>query len=176
MRALLGVGLCLFAALSPAYAEIRLQKIQWQIAKRPGLAKNKTAQEPPGNIDTLKITGPRLDGKLRARLTLSNRGPKAAEGILLKYFLAGRLIPLAGQEPAVWAVPFLLDERRVPKVGPNQVQEITLEFSAFFDAYLKKIYSLGFVPEQLKLQIMVEPRRGDNHPIEILEGILPLEK
>ena len=113
---------------------------------------------------------------MRLRLELLNRGPQAAEGILLKYSLSARVSPASGKGEGAWAVAFLLDERRVPKVGPNQTKEVILDPSQVLGAYLQRMLRSGYAVNALKVMVMVEPRPGDVRALETLESILSVEK
>ncbi len=95
---------------------------------------------------------------LRGKAVLKNRGPKAAEGILLRYTVAARLVPtrLVAAE-AAWALPFLVDERRVAKIGPNQVVEVPLTMTPKLEIYLKKLARQGMKANALKLSVMLDP-------------------
>ena len=73
-------------------------------------------------------------------------------------------------------LPFMLEEKRVPKAGPNQLLQVSLETAPLFELYLKRIAREGFFPEELKLQVMVEPRRGGPTAIELLESSLKVER
>jgi hypothetical protein len=123
-------------------------------------------------LKEVRLVGPKSDGKLRAKLTLANRGPNPVEAVLLRYSVTANLVSLTGELPPVWAVPFLVDERRIPKVGPNETKEVPLDLSVLLGLYLKRTYRSGFVPKELKIQIMVEPHRGDNLPIKTIESLL----
>lgn len=162
------LALSLAGALAPARAEIRLQKLGWELSRK---GKNQVTRYHEASSTNLE--GGRLPGRLRARLILLNRGPHAVEGILLRYSVAARLIPVEGTSEGVWAVPFMLGERRVPKVGPNQIREVPLEPS-MLPLYLLKTHRAGFKPDQIRLQVMLEPRAGHGVPIQTLENALPI--
>lgn len=158
--------------LSPAFAraEMALEKVQWQLVKR----ERPTGALKSEDIGALKLAGPKLSGKLRAKVSLANGEAKAVEGILLRYSLCARLAPEDGKGAGVWAVPFLIEERRVPKVGAKETLEVPLDTSPMFELYLKRVAREGFAPDQLKLQVMVEPRRGEIRTIALLESALPV--
>lgn len=160
--ALLCAGLVFRSVL--ALAEIQLQSIQWQLA-RPDDKKIATAQ----SIATLDIDpGMPIKGKLQAKLTLLNRGA-AVEGILLRYTLSARISPLSSPQEAVWVPPFVLESKRVPKVKANSRYDVSLDPSAALKLYLKRMYRAGYWPEELKLQVTLEPRRGDKGRLQTLE-------
>lgn len=167
MRVLLLAALFGLAA-RPLSAEVRLQRIDWQVSKK---LKGKPLVFEP--VKELPLQGSRTSGGVRALLTLQNRGPKPVEGLLLRYSVTARLIPKEGLGEPVWAVPFMLDERRVPKVGPNQSKEVPLD-TLMLPMYLVRMSRAGLRPDRLKLQVMVDPRPGGRAPVQTLESELPV--
>lgn len=164
------VAALLFLAARGARAEVRLQGVRWQFSARPGPERKFI------DVQSLRLDGGKLNGKLRARLRLDNRGPRSIEGILLRYSMAAKVKPISGAQDSVWAVAFLLEERRIPKLGPNHVQEIALDSATLLQAYLNKQYRAGYVPDELKISVMVEPHQGDPEPIQTLESVLSFVK
>ena len=119
---------------------------------------------------------PKFDTRLRARLTLKNRGPVAAEGILLRYSMMGRIATIAGEKPeGDWSIPFMVDERRVPKVGPNKTLDVYLTTSPALELYLARMARAGWWADRVKLQVMIEPHRGTGE-LRSLESILEVVK
>ncbi len=167
------IAVLAFAAFTAAgaRAELFLDSVSWQRARveKPRVA----VWEDVGQL----LDGPpKLDTRLRARLTLKNRGPKAAEGILLRYSMIARLVPIAGAAPeGSWGVPFMVDERRVPKVGPNKTLDVYLTTSPALELYLAKLARAGWWPDRVKLQVMIEPHQGDA-AVQSLESILEVAK
>lgn len=147
-----------FAALAAASAgaEILLDGVSWQKGKADGV--RQVIWEDAGKV----IDGPpKLDTRLRARLTLKNRGPKAAEGILVRYSMTARIMPAeGGKTEGSWAIPFVVDEKRVPKVGPNKTQDVYLTTSPALELYFNKLSRAGWWPDRVKLQVMIEPHPG----------------
>lgn len=167
-------ALAIVCITSAAKAEVGLQKLSWEFGRRAPVTKPAAAKFEP--IDSLKLENGKLGGKLRARLTLVNRGPKPTHGTLLRYSLAARLVPIDGKQEGVWTIPFLIDERHVPKIGPNQLQDVLLDRSIEFGLFLRKARRGGFAPDRLKIELMVEPRRGDAPAIQLLQNEIPVEK
>ena len=155
-RVLSVLAFAAFAAAG-ARAELFLESVSWQRARA-----EKARVVVWEDAVALADGPPKLDTRLRVRLILKNRGPKAAEGILLRYSMTGRVAPIVGA-PAegVWGVPFMVDEKRVPKVGPNKEQEVILTLSPALELYLVRIARSGWWPDRLKLQVMIEPHRGE---------------
>lgn len=160
-----------------ASAEVLLQAVSWQLAKssRHVQFKHQRGGSKIEEIFSLKLEGPKPGVRVRMRLKLANRGPSSVEGILLKYSMSARISSGADQGEGAWAVPFLLDERRVPKVGSNETKEIILDPSLVFGEYLRRIFRAGYAVKAVKAMIMVEPRPGETRSLEILESLLPVE-
>jgi hypothetical protein len=159
-----------FAALN-AGAELSIESLSWQRARvERGRA---VAWE---DAPALSDAPPKLDTRLRARLTLKNRGPKPAEGILIRYSMTGRLKPVAGEAAdGSWGVPFSVDERRVPKVGANKIQDVFLTTSPALELYLNKLGRSGWWADRVKIQAMIEPHQGAA-AVQSLETVLEVSK
>ncbi len=162
-----------FAAFSAANAgaELFLESVTWQ---RASAVKGRAVSWE----DAAKLVDgpPKLESRLRARLTLKNRGPKAAEGVLLRYSMTGRVAPIgSGAAEGAWGVPFSVDEKRVPKVGPNKTLAVFLTTSPALELYLNKLSRAGWWPDRVKLQVMIEPHRGAT-AVQALESVLEVAK
>lgn len=154
-----------------ARAELLLERVDWELAVAP---KGKAVVFEP--LDALRMVEQSLKGKLRAQLTLKNRGPKPVEAVLLRYAMSARLATLDSSAEGIWAVPFIVEERRVPRVGPNQLLKVPLGPSPMFALYLRKIKRSGFCPDRFKIQVMIEPHYGEVPALQVLEKILPVER
>lgn len=109
--------------------------------------------------------------RLRGKVVLKNRGPKPAEAVLLRYSVSARLVPdRAVAAEAAWSLPILVDERRVPKIGPNQVVDIPLSLSPKLEHYFKKLRRQGLRANALKIQAMLEPNGADG--VRVVEANL----
>ena len=151
-------------------AELLLRSVAWQLPSPPGA-------RPRGfrAIERwIQPSSAKLRSTPRVVVTVVNRGPSAAEGTVLRYAIAARMARAGdtGVE-GVWAVPFYLNERRVARVGANQVKEIPLN-DLVLDVFLKKSFRAGYWPDALKIQVMVEPRAGESLEQRILEATLPV--
>ncbi len=143
----------LAAGAGPASAELVLESVGWQSGK---------AERPPRPAvfsDAASVSLPAKGApRLRAKAMLKNRGPKSMEGILLRYVVSARLLSLkAADGEGSWAVPFLVDERRVPKIGPNKILEVPLITTPLLEQYLRRVARQGFRVDRLRLQAMIEP-------------------
>jgi len=168
-KALVAAVLLLLCA-ARTRAEIELTSVQWQLVKRePG----KALKAPmPQDISALAVAqGGKLGGRLWAKLKLLNRGP-ALEAILIRYAVSAKIAPLDKRQPASWALPFMLGDRRLPKVGANSPLEIPLDPTDDVTVYLKNVFREGYWPEEFRLEVMVQPRKDQKAPIKILESTL----
>lgn len=168
-RAIPALALAALAAgAGPASAQLSLESLSWQ---RAASDRSSSAWE---DADAIVDAPPKLDGRLRASLRLKNRGPKATEAILLRYSITARISRDASVE-GVWAIPFMVDERRVPKVGPNHVAEVPLSLSPALEIYLNRLSRAGWWPDRLKLQVMLEPHAG-SAALQSLESLLEVKR
>jgi hypothetical protein len=152
------IAVLAFAAFAAAgaRAELFLESASWQRARA-----DKGAAVVWEDVSSLADAAPKLDARLRARVTLKNRGPKSAEGILLRYSMTGRVAPTADPKgEGAWGIPFMVDEKRVPKIGPNKTLDVYLTTSPALELYLAKLARAGWWPDRVKLQVMIEPHRG----------------
>ncbi|MEK7382307.1 MAG: hypothetical protein AAB262_03365, partial [Elusimicrobiota bacterium] len=128
------------------------------------------------DVKVLEDGPPKLESRLRARLVLKNRGPRTSEAILLRYSLTARLAQAGGGvSDGVWAIPFLIEERRVAKVGPNKVLEVPLAMSPGLELHLRRLSRSGWWPDRLRLQVMLEPHPGVR-TIQTLEDVLEVKR
>ncbi len=167
------ISVLAFSALAAAgaRAELLLDNVSWQRAR---VEKARVAAWE--DVTQLSDAPPKLDARLRARLTLKNRGPVAAEGILLRYSMTARIAPVAGEKAeGTWAIAFVVDEKRVPKVGPNKTLDVFLTTSPALELYLAKLARAGWWPDRVKLQVMVEPHPG-TVGLRALESVLEVSK
>lgn len=152
--------------------EVILKEIRWE------LAQNGTRPGRPRKFDPIERWSQpptaRLARKPRAVITLANRGPKAAEGVLVRYAVSARLMRTDRSSPeGVWAVPFHVEERRVPRVKANELRRVPID-SLLLATHLKRMHLAGLWPDALKIQVMVDPRPGDTLEGKLLENLLPV--
>lgn len=169
-RRLAAFGLLFLILPGGASAELVLRGISWQAPSPAGT-------KPRGFRPIERWVQPaaaKLGGRPRAVVTVANRGPKAAEGAVLRYAVAARMAKVGAEgKEGVWTVPFFLNERRVSRVGANQTREIPLN-DLVLDVFLKKSFRAGYWPDALRIQVMVEPRNGEGLEQRILEDTLPV--
>lgn len=170
-----GVLALILLVVSPLGAELMIDGVYWQWA-RPMRGQKAAYQNAPA----LLTVPPGLAGKLRTKVILKNRGPKAVEGIVLRYCIAARLAPLDKKEDGVWAIPFIIEEKRVAKVGPNQLFEVILDPAQSMDLplklYLRRVYRSGFWPDYFKIEVMLSPHRGAVEIVKTHASFLQLKK
>lgn len=156
MRKALFAAVLLFS--TGAQAAVTLQELRWQVAT--GAAGRKPVwHEAAGGW--LQPPGAKLQRPPRLVATLLNSDVKADEAVLLRYAVSARLAPAMGGSQGVWTLPFVLEERRVPKVPAKGSLQVPIALNrALFDAYLKRMNRSGFWPDALRMQVMVEPRPG----------------
>lgn len=160
------------AAAVPVRAEILLEGVQWQAAEGvPSALKFK-------DVAALSLRKGALKARLRAKVKVRNASPASAEGVLLRYSMAARLAPAAaaGGDAAegAWAVPFMVEEKRVPFIGAQQTVEAKLDPTVLVKLYLAHVAQAGYRALELKLQVMVEPQRGGAAPIRTIENMIKI--
>ena len=154
------------AGAAPARAELELESVHWQWGHLGGgraLAWR--------DVKTL-AQAPKPADRMRARLVLKNDGPQNEEGLLLRYSLTARVLPEnGGAADGTWAVPFAIEEKRVPKVGAEKTIEVPLDASSAVDLYLRRVTRAGWRLDRLKIQVMLEPHRGSK-ALQVVEDVV----
>jgi len=163
--------------LSPASsAEVILKEIRWQVTPST-LSRKPTWHDAAG---WLQPPGSRLERQPRILVALLNRSAGPDEAVLLRYAVSARLVRIqddgAAAAEGTWVIPFILEERRVPKIRGNDVLLVPIYFNrAVFSAYILRMRRAGFWPDTLRLQVMVEPRPGENSFRDrTMEAVLPV--
>jgi hypothetical protein len=167
MPRLLILAATLCVAARAASAEVFLQSVHWQIGRVEAgrIASWQDVRTLPGAL--------KPGDRLRARLVLKNGGAEPEEGLLLRYALVARVRPEGGAPEGSWAVPFGVDEKRVPKVGAGKVIDVALDAGPAVDLYLRRVARAGWSPDRLKIQIMLEPHRG-SRSLQTVEDVLEI--
>jgi len=163
---LLALTLCVGATV-PASAEVRLQGVHWQIGRVEAgrVASWQDVRALPGTL--------KPGEKLRARLVLQNDGAGPEEGLLLRYALVARVVPEGGAPEGTWAVPFTVDEKRVPKIAAGKMLEVPLDAAPAIELYLRRAARSGWSPDRFKISVMLEPHRGAKD-LQLVEDELEL--
>lgn len=176
-RLLAAAGLLVLAAAA-ARAEVRLVSARWELARAvkppPGKLPKLPAKAKPEPIQALPVVpGRKLPGRVLARLTVANQGA-AEQAVLLRFTVAARVAPDNGAQEADWALPVMMGEKRVPKIGEGRTVEVLLDATDMINLTLAKFKRVGWWPKELMLKVQVEPRRGQTSPLSTLEAPLPL--
>ena len=178
-----------FAVLLPAaraQAAPDISKIEWQISS--GRSNSGKAIYKPIAKWIQRPNG-KSPGHMRIVATLTNKGPVVLSGNILRCAVSAHLVPADKsaslnnsftepgplEAPGLWALPFWLEERRVPKINPGQTLSATIPHIDLRN-YLKKLSRTGFWPDSLKVQLMLEPRIGDNLEKNMHESIIKIDK
>ncbi|MEI7483009.1 MAG: hypothetical protein WCK75_11785, partial [Elusimicrobiota bacterium] len=74
-----------------------------------------------------------------------------------------------------WAVPFRVEELRISRIQPGGVYEARL-IHFVLNEQLKKLKNTGFWVDALKLQVMLDPRQGDEPAMIMKETIINIKK
>ncbi len=156
----------------PAFSQVEIAKVDWEISKLTGKIRS-----PYGPVKELRAA-PELSFSdyLRAIVTLRNPSVKPVEGLVLRYALSLRLLKIGeAPEKAFWCVPFYVEEVRVAKVNPSserQARVIRFELQT----QLNKLRNSGFTPSALKMDIMLNPRQGDEPAAILREAVIEILK
>ena len=161
------------AALGPAPAsatELYLRGIKWEL----GVSVRASAvRYQPLQAWTQK-PGDKLPGRVRFQITVENGSKEEVDGVVVRFALSAKIAPAAGGE-AVWAIPFELGERRIPKLKSSEIRAVPVE-PVHLENYLKRLRSQGFWPEAFKVQVMVDPKAGDNMASNVVEYTVPVKR
>jgi len=120
-------------------------------------------------IKSLEISAPRDAERIRPRIEAVNNGSAPAEGILIRYDFALEVAPKADAKKAAWAVPFMMDEWRIPRLLPGASKDVALDPEILRQA-LARLNAAGFTAVRLRFDAMLEPRRGDARPLQSASG------
>lgn len=156
------------ASAGAASAQLSLESVHWQAGRvEPGRAASWA--------DAASLPGaPKAGQRLRARLVLKNDGPQLEEGLLLRYSLTARVLPVeGGAAEGAWGAPFDVDEKRVPEVGAGKTVEVPLDAWPALDLFLRRLAREGWRADEIKIQVMLEPRRGEK-ALQLVEAVLDL--
>ncbi|OGR67495.1 MAG: hypothetical protein A2081_05730 [Elusimicrobia bacterium GWC2_61_19] len=155
-----------------AAAQTEILAINWEISRMDG--KNRTPYAPVTELRAAPEI--KFSDHLRALITLRNPSAKPVEGLVLRYSLRLRLNRKGdAPEKAFWGVPFYMEEVRVSKINPaSERQAKVLHFE--LSEQLRKLRNTGFLPEALKLEVMICPRQGDEPAAIVREAVINILK
>jgi hypothetical protein len=167
MRAVLAAGALLVA--SAASAEPRVVSIEWQEFGKPAPT-SPAAFQPVQKVTRAPSSAAK--GMVRALVTLENPEKTPVEAIDVVFAVSAKLKKIGAESGGLWAVPFRVDERRVPILasGKKAVPLDTLKV----EAYLREIFIEGYWPEALKIEVQLRPRK-DMRLADAVSAELPFE-
>ena len=156
----------------PLQAQVQINTIDWQVSR--AAEKVKLPFEP---IQELKLEPyQKYLNKFRAVVSVQNSSAKAVEGLVLKCALSLRVVKLTDPASAgFWAVPFRVEELRISQIRPGGVYEAKL-IHFVLNEQLKKLRNTGFWVDALKLQVMLDPRQGDEPAKIMKEAVIEIKK
>jgi hypothetical protein len=159
----------------PAATAVRFDKVEWLWSDQAAEPLS-SASSKPRIIPTLQLPAQaRLTGRLWADVTVAELGAPQ-EAILLRYSVSAEVVPLSGKAKAVWSVPFMLDESRIPKMVAGKSYKVHLETTGQLLAYLHRLYLAGFWVKAVKLDAAIEPHLGDAGPVATYSSVLEVSK
>jgi hypothetical protein len=155
------------AGAGAASAEAALEGVHWQTGRADG------ARVVWQDAKSVSSHAPKLDARVRARLVIKNDGAKNDEGLLLRYAAIARVSSGAGTA-AAWAVPFVVDEKHVPKVAAGKMIDVPIDLGPALDLYLKRLARSGWWLDRIKVQVMLEPREGAK-ALQLVEDVVEIK-
>ncbi|MBI4678885.1 MAG: hypothetical protein HY748_15005 [Elusimicrobia bacterium] len=173
------LGAAAFAA-APARAEIKLEGVRWEAGE--GLPATRKFRE----VEALPLRNGVLKARVRAKVAVRNASPVSVEGILLRYCVSALLAPgrprAVGSTEGSWTVPFLVEEKRIPRIGAQRTIETSVDPTVSVRLYVARMARAGYRVEELRLAIMVEPRPevakgspGEQGDIQTIESIVKVK-
>ncbi|MCG2725783.1 MAG: hypothetical protein L6420_05935 [Elusimicrobia bacterium] len=157
-----------FSGLS---AQITIQNIDWQVSKARG-----TKRLPfVGMKKVLIKPKSKISEKIRILVSVLNEGDKIVEGLVLRYSLNFRIVKLnSADDTAIWSVPFRIEELRISKICPSCSQTVKI-INTGISNELKKLKNNGFWIDAIGMEIMIEPRKGDDLTKNIHQSLITAE-
>jgi len=149
-------------------AQVQLDKIDWQVSLAAG-----EKPLPFKTIQELKLEPyQKYPHKLRAVVVAQNASAKQVEGLVLRCALSLHVIKVSDTPDAgFWAVPFRTEELRISRIKGGGVYEAKL-IHFVLNEQLKKLRNTGFWVDALKLQVMLDPKSGDDPAKIMKEGVI----
>ena len=155
---------------SSVQAQVRLDGIDWQVSSA---GDNNTVPFKPLREIKLDLYH-KYPHRLRAVVSVRNDHGKPVEGLVLRYALSLHIVkPSTVPSAGFWAVPFRTDELRISKIKAGGVHEARLRHFVL-NGQFKKLNSTDFRADALKLQIMLDPKGGEDPAMILKEGVIPI--
>ena len=163
----------LMLATCPALkAQVQIHTIDWQISRTEG-----KVSLPFESITELKLEPyQKYLNKFRAVVTAQNHSANPAEGLVVRCALSLHMVRISSAaEPGFWAVPFRVEELRISRIKPGAAYEAKL-IHFTLNEQLNKLKNTGFWVDALKLQVMLDPRPGDEPGRIMKETVISIKK
>ncbi len=153
-------------------AQVQLDKIEWQVSLATG-----EKSMPFKTIQELKLEPyHKYSHKLRAVVAAQNASARPVDGLVLRCALSLHLVKVSDiEDTGFWAVPFRTEELRISKIKAGGFYEAKL-IHFVLNEQLKKLKNTGFWVDALKLQVMLEPKSGDDPAKIMKEGVIGIVK
>ncbi len=154
------------ALSSPAFAAISFGNWSWRLL-------DKQNTQPLSLITQIPLPkNGYLKGRLKAVLVVVNQG-ESREGILLRYALSADVYSVADPKKYHgWTIPFAVDERRVPILKSGQSLPVVFDVTDSVKDYFKSLALEGWRPGKIKMEVMVEPRQGEDSALKTTQSVL----
>ena len=89
--------------------------------------------------------------------------------------MTARVLAVGTTSEGTWSVPFVVEERRVPKAPPNKMFEVPLQTGLAFQTYLRRLGRAGWWPDRVRLQALLEPHPGST-ALQTVEDTLEVQR
>ncbi|MCK5358812.1 MAG: hypothetical protein KAJ48_10485, partial [Elusimicrobiales bacterium] len=114
----------------------------------------------------------KINEKIRILVSVRNEGNKVVEGLVLRYALKFKIVKLnSADDTAIWSVPFRIEELRISKIKSSREQTVKI-LNTGINTELKKLRSNGFWIDAIGMEIMIEPRKGDDLNKNIHQSVI----
>ncbi|MCK4935770.1 MAG: hypothetical protein KAR84_02860 [Elusimicrobiales bacterium] len=161
-------SLLVFMCSAAAFAQITIEDVNWQVSKIVGAKRlpfvkvKEVLIKPEGKINE----------KIRILVSVRNEGNKVVEGLVLRYALKFKIVKLnSADDTAIWSVPFRIEELRISKIKSSREQTVKI-LNTGINTELKKLRSNGFWIDAIGMEIMIEPRKGDDLNKNIHQSVI----
>ncbi|HOW90244.1 MAG TPA: hypothetical protein PL037_08165 [Elusimicrobiales bacterium] len=156
--------------ISGAEAQLRLDGINWEVSAVEG--KRSMPYKP---IQELRLEPYRkYTDKLRAIVSVKNEYSRPAEGLVLRYALSLHVVrTTVPADAGFWAVPFRTEELRISQIKAGGAYGARL-IHFVLNEQLRKLNNTGFWVDALKLQVMLDPRSGEEPSRIIKEDVIAI--
>jgi|GEM_PF-6578828 len=160
-------GLMLLPVLS--FAGVEITGVRWQSASAVKGSKARFSET--ASVSVSKKT--RKYAPVRLVISLSNSCPIQAEGLILSAAFSLKLSTAAASE-GVDAVPFAVDEIRIPKIKAGQVAEVVVSVRDL-DIALRRALNGGLLIRSLRVDTMIAPVRDSAELPKVYRADLNVE-